>query len=130
MVDRQGDPVTELAVARLIQSGDVHSHTRKVMKVYVERRDAFAKLLQKHFNSDVEFALPDGGLAFWLKFAPSIDVESIARAARRIGIDFLPGSHFSNSGTSVQAARLGFARMTAEELQVATRKLREGFRSR
>jgi GntR family transcriptional regulator / MocR family aminotransferase len=130
MVDRQGDPVTELAVAQLIQSGDVHSHTRKVMKIYVERRDAFAELLVKHFNSDVEFSLPDGGLAFWLRFGPSIDVESVTRAARRIGVDFLPGSHFSNSGAAVQAARLGFARMTTEELQIATRKLRESFRSR
>jgi GntR family transcriptional regulator/MocR family aminotransferase len=130
MIDRQGDPVTELAVAQLIQAGDVHSHTRKVMKIYVERRDAFAKLLTKHFNSDIEFSLPDGGLAFWLRFARTVDVDAMTRAARRIGIDLLPGSHFSNSGVAIQAARLGFARMTTDEIQVATRKLKEAFRSR
>ena len=38
MIDRQGDPATELAVAELIDAGEIHRHTRKVMKLYGERR--------------------------------------------------------------------------------------------
>jgi GntR family transcriptional regulator/MocR family aminotransferase len=39
MIDRQGDPATEGAVTELIDSGELHRHTRKVMKLYGERRE-------------------------------------------------------------------------------------------
>ena len=123
MIDRQGDPATEGAVSELIDSGELRRHTRKVMKLYGERREFFAGLLKTLFGSRIEFTLPDGGLAFWVTFKDT-DLDHLAAAAARHGVAVLPASAFITTPRSVHAARLGFASMDMVELKKATQRLR------
>jgi GntR family transcriptional regulator/MocR family aminotransferase len=123
MIDRQGDPATEGAVSELIDSGELHRHTRKVMKLYGERREHFAGLLKSQFGSRIEFAIPDGGLAFWVQFRDT-DLDRLAEAAARHGVTILPASAFTTTPRPVHAARLGFASMDLTELRKATQRLR------
>jgi GntR family transcriptional regulator/MocR family aminotransferase len=123
MIDRQGDPATEGAVTELIDSGELHRHTRKVMKLYGERRDFFAGLLKSLFASRIEFTVPDGGLAFWVRFR-DCDLDQLAAAAARHGVTILPASAFTTLPRPVHAARLGFASMDLSELKKATNRLR------
>jgi GntR family transcriptional regulator/MocR family aminotransferase len=125
MIDRQGDPATELAIAELIADGEMHRHTRKAMRLYAERRLLMAKLLAERFDGRVDFTLPNGGLAIWLKFTDPIDMDELARAARAKGVGILPGSAFSLSGRPIRATRLGFASLNNAELDSATRRLRQ-----
>ena len=125
MIDRQGDPATELAVAELIADGEIHRHTRKMMRLYAERRMLMAKLLTERFRDRIAFALPDGGLAIWVNFLDGVDMEALARAGRARGVQILPGGAFTASGRPIAAARLGFASMNAAELDSATRRLRQ-----
>jgi GntR family transcriptional regulator/MocR family aminotransferase len=125
MIDRQGDPATELAVAELIADGELHRHTRKAMRLYAERRLAMAKLLAERFHERIEFTLPDGGLAIWVRFTDKIDMNDLAAAAYAKGLKILPGNAFAISGRPIRAARLGFASMNAAELDSATRRLRQ-----
>ena len=125
MIDRQGDPATELAVAELIADGEIHRHTRKAMRLYAERRLLISKLLAERFRDKIEFDLPDGGLAIWVKFTAAIDMDALARAARAKGVQILPGGAFTVSGRAIRATRLGFASMDASELDRATRRLQQ-----
>ncbi|HZB90721.1 MAG TPA: PLP-dependent aminotransferase family protein [Stellaceae bacterium] len=124
MIDRQGDPAMELAIAELIADGEIHRHTRRAMRLYAERRLLMAQLLSERFRDRVRFTLPDGGLAIWVNFTDAIDVDALARAARAKGVKIMPGSAFTTSGRSIGATRLGFASMNAAELDRATRRLR------
>jgi GntR family transcriptional regulator/MocR family aminotransferase len=123
MIDRQGDPATEGAVSELIDSGELHRHTRKVMKLYGERREFFAGLLKSLFGNRIEFTVPDGGLAFWVNFRDT-DLDRLAAAAARHGVTILPASAFITTPRPVHAARLGFASMDLPELKKATQRLR------
>jgi GntR family transcriptional regulator/MocR family aminotransferase len=125
MIDRQGDPATELAVAELIADGELHRHTRKAMRLYAERRLLMAKFLTERFHDRVEFVLPNGGLAIWVKFTDKIDMDDLVAAAYAKGVKIMPGNAFTISGRSIRATRLGFASMNAAELDSATRKLRQ-----
>jgi len=125
MIDRQGDPATERAVAELIADGELHRHTRKAMRVYAERRLMMAKLLTERFGDRIEFILPDGGLAIWVKFTDKIDMNDLAAAAYAKGVKILPGGAFTVSGKPIRASRLGFASMNFAELDSATRRLRQ-----
>jgi GntR family transcriptional regulator/MocR family aminotransferase len=127
MIDRQGDPATEGAVAELIDTGEIHRHTRRVLRVYSERRTLMAELLRENFGSDIEFDLPDGGLAVWVRFKGNIDVDEFARLARAQGVQLLPGSAFATASAHVQGARLGFASLDPAELRNATHRLRVAF---
>jgi GntR family transcriptional regulator/MocR family aminotransferase len=129
MIDRQGDPATESAVAELIDSGELHRHTRKVMKLYGDRRDTFAGLLKSLFAGRIEFTVPDGGLAFWVKFKGA-DLDRLAAAAARHGVTILPASAFTTTPRPVDAARLGFASMDTSELKKATQRLYNALDSR
>jgi GntR family transcriptional regulator / MocR family aminotransferase len=127
MIDRQGDPATEQAIAELIAAGELHRHTRKAMRLYADRRLMMAKHLTERFDDRVEFTLPNGGLAIWLRFTDEIDMDELARVAHAKGVKILPGSAFAVSGQPVRATRLGFASLNEAELDSAMRRLRQAF---
>lgn len=129
LIDRQGDPATELAVAELIANGEIHRHTRKAMKLYAERRLHFAEILRERFSSLLEFDLPEGGLAVWVRFAKLIDFDTLLETARSKGVQFLPGNSFVTSGKPIHATRLGFASMNAAEVDTATKRLHRAITS-
>jgi GntR family transcriptional regulator/MocR family aminotransferase len=122
MIDRQGDPATEGAVTELMDSGELRRHTRKVMRLYAERREAFASLLTSQFAGRIDFTVPDGGLAFWVHF--DIDLDRLAAAAAKQGVIILPASAFTMVPKSIDAARLGFASLDISELRRATSRLK------
>jgi GntR family transcriptional regulator/MocR family aminotransferase len=129
LIDRQGDPATELAVAELIANGEMHRHTRKAMKLYAERRLHFAEILSDRFRSTLEFDLPEGGLAVWVRFVKPVDFERLSPAARAAGVQLLPGTSFVTSGKPIHATRLGFASMNAAEVDTATKRLHRALAS-
>jgi GntR family transcriptional regulator / MocR family aminotransferase len=129
MIDRQGDPAGEEAVAEMMSAGVIKSHTRKVLRIYAERRALLGALLQDAFGADVEFLLSPGGLALWVHFDSSIDMGKLADAGRRNFVSFLSGSAFAMTDAPVEAARLGFGSMNADELRQAVGRLREARRA-
>ena len=57
----------EYAVAALIADGDLRRHTLKARVVYRARRDLLAQEIRKALGASVDFDLPNGGLALWLR---------------------------------------------------------------
>ncbi len=123
MIDRQGDPVTEAAVAELMTSGALKSHTRKVLRIYERRRECLAESLSRELGSRIEFSLPPGGLALWVNFAPDLDVAALETAGLPQGVGITPGQAFASNGDKTNGVRLGFGSMDEAELQEAVRRL-------
>jgi len=123
MIDRQGDPVTEAAAAELMSTGALKSHARKVLRVYAARREVLAGALTAAFGEAVDFSMPQGGLALWVKFG-GVDLENLAAAARRENLGFTPGQAFATNGVKVTGARLGFGSLDETEILEAVRRLR------
>ena len=84
-VDRQGDLAIERAVAELIDDGVLARHTRKMRRLYRERRDVLARALEKHLPS-WRFSLPPGGLAIWVSAPAKTDVDALAARAEKRGV--------------------------------------------
>jgi len=123
MIDRQGDPVTEAAAADIMISGALKSHTRKVLRIYAQRRECLAAALSAKLGDRVEVTLPQGGLALWVNFAPGIDLEALAPKLRAQKIAITPGQAFATNGYGTNGARLGFGSMNEAELQDAVGRL-------
>jgi GntR family transcriptional regulator/MocR family aminotransferase len=123
VIDRQGDPATEAAVAELMETGAIKRHTRHVLKHYAERRACLANLLESRFRDDVEFTLSAGGLAIWVSFKDTIDVARLAQAGRLRKVGLTPGSAFSMANEVIQGARLGFGSLDASEIAMAVDRL-------
>ena len=124
LIDRQGDPVTEIAVAELIAQGALRRHANKARRVYAHRRQYFADLLNENFLGDVTFALPDGGLALWVKFNDHVDMARLTNAARAVHLRFLAAQVFSFTAQPLPAARLGYAKLNRTEMNQAVSRLK------
>ena len=123
-VDRQGNVPTELAVAELIQSGELHRHARKALQVYLGRRNAFAQLLRKNFGDTIDFKMPDGGLSFWITFRDSSVLDAIEETAPGCGVRFLSSRSFAAPPYEQRGLRLGYASLNFDEATEAIRRLR------
>jgi GntR family transcriptional regulator/MocR family aminotransferase len=122
-IDRQGDRVTELAVADLLEDGELARHAATSRRIYAARRDAFATLLRRELPNVLEFALPAGGITLWARVAPDVSIERWRQRARARGVAFVPGRELSIDRAPAPFIRLAFARYSETELADAVRRL-------
>jgi GntR family transcriptional regulator/MocR family aminotransferase len=127
MIDRQGNTVTELAVAELLHTGEINRHTLKIFKVYEERRTFIAKLIRHELKDFITFNMPDGGLALWLTINPGINMQSLIKDAEYEKVRVVTGASFSSGDNQVSAIRLGFASLTNDEVSVGIKRLKKAF---
>jgi GntR family transcriptional regulator/MocR family aminotransferase len=122
-VDGQGDRAMELAIAELLEDGEVQQHVWRMRRAYAARRDALVEVLRAELPGALEFTVPAGGMALWCRTAPGIDLDRWAAEARSRGVVFQPGSDFSFDGQPRPALRVGFARLAERELREGVRRL-------
>jgi GntR family transcriptional regulator/MocR family aminotransferase len=99
-------------------------HARKVRQVYLKRRDAFAETLAETLGDRVDYAVPDGGLAFWLKFRDPAILDRIETRAPDLGLRFALSSSFMTRPEADRGLRFGFASLTPHEARQALNTLR------
>lgn len=118
IVDRQGDPPLEYALAAFIAEGELQRHLKKAVKIYEKRRDLFCRLVEQHLSPYIDFVRPEGGMSIWAKFKQPIAdrqwVETCLQKGLYLNVahEFLP---------KYQGLRLGFASLNeAEQLEAVT----------
>lgn len=111
------DLYKEQALAEIISEGDIHRYRRKVQKIYKERRNLFALLLQEAFQKEIHFHIPKGGLAFWLEFNSDISLVQWAENCQKRGL-YIPKFCMYQDKKRC-AMRLGFAHLNEEEMRQA-----------
>lgn len=123
-IDRQGDFPLEQAFAWLIAEGDLRRHARKARRVYEARRNLFVDLIRDNLASEVDFDIPAGGLAIWLKMREGLSAQRWSDNAARAGLGVSPGSRFTlDPARPPEGLRVGFASLNEEELRQAVRLL-------
>src|SRR5699024_5664296 len=110
----QIDIIKEQALGDMIRTGDIHRYRRRALRIYHTRRDYFAGLLQKHVSDFVEFNLPAGGKAFWIRFKKPINLVRFSKELKKGGL-FLPGTCLFQTKETC-AIRLGFGHLNEKEM--------------
>ncbi|CAM1340569.1 MocR-like pyridoxine biosynthesis transcription factor PdxR [Tenacibaculum aestuarii] len=123
-VDRQGDALLELAFADFIKSGDLDRHIRKVLKVYLQRRDLFCKLLQTELGDFFQFKIPKGGMAIWLQLHQKYSWEEVAIEAKKHQLEIGEWQRYDLANKKHNAIRVGFASYNKEEIVLLIDKLK------
>ncbi|HRI67305.1 MAG TPA: PLP-dependent aminotransferase family protein, partial [Polyangium sp.] len=122
-IDRQGDQAMERAIAELLEDGEVQRHARRMRRIYQERRDVLAQALLKQLGDVVEFQVPSGGIAMWVRVAQDIDVDDwVERAADR-GLAVHAGRRYAFDGRSRPFLRMCFASLNEREIREAVGRL-------
>ncbi|MBL8630763.1 MAG: PLP-dependent aminotransferase family protein [Rhodospirillaceae bacterium] len=125
VLDSMGNTLTEDAVAELIGTGEVRRHVRKMTQVYAQRRDAFAKALDEELTDMVDFEVPDGGLAFWIRFRKLADLDRIEKNAPDLGLQFAASRSFITRPGATRGLRIGFASLSERDARAALKALRQ-----
>lgn len=120
-MDRHGDVTLELALAELLDDGELQRHVRRARRVYEERRAELAELLREHLATTLSFELPSGGTAIWARSTRDVDRWS-ARALEE-GLAVQSARTFAFDGEPRPYLRLGFAQHDAREAREAVRRL-------
>lgn len=114
-VDRQGDAVTERAVAELLEEGEVDRHIARMHRVYSARGALLAERVRAELG--VEQPEPEGGLALWVR--SPVDPERLRAACLRRGVGFRIGREYRFDGGAEPHLRLGYANLAEDELRAA-----------
>ncbi len=128
-IDRQGNPITELAVAELMNSGELKRHLRRALRIYSQRRDAAIQTIQGTLLDDVEFDIPAGGLAFWLRLKHGTTVQRLTCSALQHGVHLMPNEQFSTDHTQIYGMRLGYASLDEDTFKKGIQRLQSAFDS-
>ncbi|CAL2075536.1 PLP-dependent aminotransferase family protein [Tenacibaculum sp. 190524A05c] len=117
IVDRQGDALLELTFADFIQSGELDSHIRKVIKVYKARRDLFCELLSNELSNFFEFEIPKGGMAVWLHLKEPYQWKAVAKTGRKHKLEIGDYERYDSANTNHNCIRVGFASFNEIEIK-------------
>ncbi|WP_445535523.1 MocR-like pyridoxine biosynthesis transcription factor PdxR [Acinetobacter sp. G18] len=113
LIDRQGNNITELALADLMQRGEIKRHIRKMKKIYQLRRDHALAEFHRIFAESVHIQRPAGGMALWAKFQKPFTQDQLIKI-KELNID---SEHkFKQIGSSNCCIRLGFAALSEKEI--------------
>lgn len=115
IIDRQGDILMERALGEMIEEGEIHRYLKKSLKVYQERRDHFAELLQENLDEFIQFQKPSGGLAFWLEWRVPVNLMQLSRNCAQNNL-FIPKTLLYQT-KDLTAMRLGFGNLNFEEME-------------
>jgi GntR family transcriptional regulator/MocR family aminotransferase len=119
IIDRQGDPVLEQAVAELFREGEISRHLKKALKAYHQRRDHCCALLREKLGHAVQFRVPDGGMALWARFDPAVSLAGRGGEGPAERAVPVRRPHLRSRGQGLNATRLGFAAMNRSETERA-----------
>lgn len=122
LIDRQGNNITELALADLMQRGEIKRHIRKMKKIYQLRRDHALTEFSRVFSGDVQIQPPAGGMGLWVKFQKSFTKE---QALKLDGLNMDTEHKFRQDGSSNRCIRFGFAALSEKEITSLIEKLNE-----
>jgi GntR family transcriptional regulator/MocR family aminotransferase len=123
LLDIQGDLATEAAVAELMEEGEIERHVARARRIYAARRGALASSLRREFGGGVEFTMPPGGMALWVRFRMPVDVELWARRSLRHGVSWYTGRRYAFDRRPRPFARFSFAWLDEQELREAVRRM-------
>ena len=124
IIDRQGNPVTELAAAELMGNGELKRHILKTLRIYDQRRQKLASTLNKDFSDMFKFNIPNGGLAFWLKLLKKVPIHDFLTKAKNSGLSFNRDSIYEGQNNELDAIRLGFGSHDDRQVDILLHKLR------
>lgn len=110
IVNHEGDPILQQAVANLMASGEIRRHTYNNRYVYMKRLDLASSIVQSVLADRVKYSRPQGGLAIWLQPQQRLEIPQLLQKMQSAGINMInPRGYYTSSYDGTPGLRLGYA---------------------
>jgi 2-aminoadipate transaminase len=113
----------------VVQDGFLDRHVPTIRERYRRNRNAMAAALEAHLPAGCRWALPAGGMFFWVELPGHLDATALLPAAVQAGVAYVPGADFYPSGAGAgdtrpaNTLRLSFVTATPEQIASAVATL-------
>jgi GntR family transcriptional regulator/MocR family aminotransferase len=122
---------TDLGTSGLIQralevyvgEGRWRAHTRRVSRVYRQRRDAMIAAMTRYFPPEAKWTTPRGGFFVWVRLPTGISITDLFLASIERQVAFSPGPLFFPGSPEYPAFRLSFSEQTPERITTGIERL-------
>jgi GntR family transcriptional regulator/MocR family aminotransferase len=121
-LDIHGNQAMELAIAQLLQSGEIQRHIQRARRIYAARCHTLMHLLTTRLSSQLTFEPPSGGTALWAR-VNGVDVDEWVRRSRIAKVVFYPGGRYAFDRRRIPFVRLTFASLNEVELEDAVARM-------
>lgn len=115
-IDRFSDIILEEALALTLKEKVVGRYRNKAVVYYRQKRDFLLKLLEKVLSRYCHFQVPEGGMAIWLEFIPTVPVDELVSACKKKGLLLPERNELYTFPKSSNGIRIGYGSHTREEL--------------
>jgi GntR family transcriptional regulator/MocR family aminotransferase len=122
LMDSCSPRVDQLALARMMESGDWDRHIRRARAVYRARRDRVTEALARHLPG-LEVSGVTAGLHVTLRFPPGVDDQAVAASARALGVEVLPLSNFAVEPAATGGLLIGYGHTHVSAIDRAVRRV-------
>lgn len=106
----------ELAIAKLLQSGEIQRHVQRARRIYAARCQTLMHLLTTRLSPQLTFEAPSGGTGLWAR-VNGVDVDEWVRRSRTAKVVFYPGGRYVFDRRPIPFARFTFASLNETELE-------------
>lgn len=129
IMDGHTPQILQLTLARFMEDGHYNSHVRAMRKLYATRREIMLDAISAHLNGIVTALRPEGGLQIPCLLASGWSEEKTIQQAASAGLQ-LPGlSRLYNGDDKRFGWLLGYASLTAHEIETAMLRLSHALRT-
>lgn len=129
LIDLRGDVFTENVVSQLIKNGELVRLIQKANKLYRERCYFLEQLLSSQLEEEINFTIPNGGMALWLKFNEDIKLKKVIEKASVKGLKLMGTAYCEGPDAAYNSLRFGFASLENDELEKAVAILKNVVRA-
>lgn len=123
--DLHSSRVAQHWILQLLQDPGFDERMLRLQAHYRQKRDAFAEVLDATFTELASWALPAGGLFFWLRLHEPVDTQALLQQAIAKGVAFMPGEPFFHTppADGARYLRLNFSHAPAAQMHTGLRIL-------
>lgn len=128
VVDRQGDPAMEVAVAELLESGALGRQVAQARQAYRARKAGLLAALAKELPEALQVEPGQGGMALWATLRGGQDPAPWQAAAWQEGVAFQVQADYDLEGRPGPGLRLGHAHLPLARLEAGVAAMAQAWR--
>jgi 2-aminoadipate transaminase len=115
-------------VHEVIRNGFLDRHVPSIRARYKAQRDAMRAALEAHMPKGCRWAVPSGGMFFWVELPEGVDAVALLPKAVALGMAYVPGAAFFAEAPKLNTLRLSFVTVAAPEIDRGVKLLAQALR--
>ena len=104
-------------VHEVIRNGFLREHVPTIRARYKAQRDAMRAALEAHLPAGCRWAVPSGGMFFWVELPEGVDATALLPKAVELGMAYVPGAAFFAEQPMHNTLRLSFVTVAPDVIE-------------